>query len=175
MPGCRVLQIVLRKRGIPPEGNGKFSWEGGIFYWCRNLTRSDFDIQTFFKNKNIILLTLNLEVWSQNENVIEKMNTANNEVFFGLYLKIVNEPLVGESTGGIFPVAGGGKSKYAASWGGGTPLSPPPPSPNSPSMEHCEMWNYKPLFNIEAGEVCSRQEEFVICVCRFAESFCSSA
>ena len=42
------------------------------------------------------------------------MNTANNEVFFGLYLKIVNEPLVGESTGGIFPVAGGGKSKYAA-------------------------------------------------------------
>ena len=115
MPGCRVLQIVLRKRGIPPEGNGKFSWEGGIFYWCRNLTRSDFDIQTFFKNKNIILLTLNLEVWSQNENVIEKMNTANNEVFFGLYLKIVNEPLVGESTGGIFPVAGGGKGKYAAS------------------------------------------------------------
>ena len=43
------------------------------------------------------------------------MNTANNEVFFGLYLKIVNEPLVGESTGGIFPVAGGGQSKYAAS------------------------------------------------------------
>ena len=52
---------------------------------------------------------------------------------------------------------------------------PPSPPPNSPSMEHCEMWNYKPLFNIAAGEVCSRQEEFVICVCRFAESFCSSA
>ena len=72
-------------------------------------------ILTFKPFSKIILLTLNLEVWSQNENVIEKMNTANNEVFFGLYLKIVNEPLVGESTGGIFPVAGGGKGKYAAS------------------------------------------------------------
>ena len=72
-------------------------------------------ILTFKPFSKIILLTLNLEVWSQNENVIEKMNTANNEVFFGLYLKIVNESLVGESTGGIFPVAGGGKSKYAAS------------------------------------------------------------
>ena len=35
--------------------------------------------------------------------------------FGGLYLKIVNEPLVGKSTRRIFPVAGGGKSKYVAS------------------------------------------------------------
>ena len=66
-------------------------------------------------------------------------------------------------------VVGGRMSKYAASEEG---LPPPPPPHHPPSRENSGMWNYTPFFNLETvtGEIFSKQEELVICICRFGES-----